>query len=150
MYLIQKYTTYLVQDVQHIWYMTDIGHVRTSGLYEGINSSTNHELRTDSDHGSAGKIALWVTLLFRAASSPLVRWQLYDWNWHKQSVREFNSWWDLGPVCLGCGWLAVQGKLLSRESCCTGKAAVLRLTVWLLGWLSSCMLGNCLKYPQSS
>jgi hypothetical protein len=29
------------------------------------------------------------------------------------------------PVCLGCGWLAVQGKLLCRESCCAGKAAVL-------------------------
>jgi hypothetical protein len=57
---------------------------------------------------------------------------------------------DLGPVCLGCGWLAVQGKLLSRESCCAGKAAVLRLAVWLLGWLSRCMLRNCLKYPHSS
>jgi hypothetical protein len=45
-----------VQDVQHIWYMMDIGHVRTSGLYKGINSSANH--RMDSDHGSAGKIAL--------------------------------------------------------------------------------------------
>jgi hypothetical protein len=36
----------------------------------------------------------------------------------------------LGPVCLGCGWLAVQGKLLCRESCCAGKAAVSSLTVW--------------------
>jgi hypothetical protein len=23
---------------------------------------------------------------------------------------------NLGPVCLGCGWLAVQGKLLCREA----------------------------------
>jgi hypothetical protein len=54
------------------------------------------------------------------------------------------------PVCLGCLWLAAQGKLLCRESCCVGKAAVLSFTVWLLGWLASCMLRNCLKYPRSS
>jgi hypothetical protein len=56
----------------------------------------------------------------------------------------------LGPVCLGCGWLAAWGKLLCRESCCAEKAAVLSLTVWLLDWLASCMLRNCLKYPHSS
>jgi hypothetical protein len=53
----------------------------------------------------------------------------------------------LGSVCLGCMWLAVQGKLLYRKSCCAGKAAVLSFTVWQFDWLSNCMLSNCLKYP---
>jgi hypothetical protein len=37
---------------------------------------------------------------------------------------------DLGPVCLGCLWLAVHGKLLCRESCCPEKAVVSNFTVW--------------------
>jgi hypothetical protein len=60
-----------------------------------------------------------------------------------QTARQGN----LGPVCLGCGWLAVQEKLLCRESCCVGKAAISSFTVWQLDWLSGCMLKNCLKYP---
>jgi hypothetical protein len=56
----------------------------------------------------------------------------------------------LGPVCLGCGWLAVHGKLLCRKSCCAGEAAVLNLTVWQLSWLSGYEQTNCLKYPEFS
>jgi hypothetical protein len=50
---------------------------------------------------------------------------------------------------MGRAVLAAWGKLLCRESCCAEKAAVLSLTVWLLSWLASCMLRNCLKYPHS-
>jgi hypothetical protein len=35
-------------------------------------------------------------------------------------------------TCLGSLWLAVQGKLLYRESCCAEKATVLNFTVWQL------------------
>jgi hypothetical protein len=45
---------------------------------------------------------------------------------------------NLGPVCLGCGWLAVEGKLLCRESCYAEKAAVSSFTVWQISWLSGC------------
>jgi hypothetical protein len=38
----------------------------------------------------------------------------------------------LGPVCLGYLWLAVEEKLMCRESCCPEKAAVLSFTVWQL------------------
>jgi hypothetical protein len=51
----------------------------------------------------------------------------------------------LGHVCLGWMWLAVQGKMLCRGSCCEEKAVILSFTVWQFGWLSSCMLKNCLK-----
>jgi hypothetical protein len=55
---------------------------------------------------------------------------------------------DYGPVCLGCGWLAVQEKLLCRKSCCVEKAAVLSVTVWQVVWLASCMMRICLKCPH--
>jgi hypothetical protein len=58
------------------------------------------------------------------------------------SIKQF--WKFLGPVCLGWLWLAV---LLCRKSSCAEKAAVLSLTVWRYGWLSSCTMRNCLKYP---
>jgi hypothetical protein len=59
---------------------------------------------------------------------------------HKDYFKFIDAHYYLGPVCLGCLWLAVQGKLLSRESCCMEKAAVLTFTVWRLDWLSSCMM----------
>lgn len=49
-----------------------------------------------------------------------------------------------GPVCLGCGWLAVQERYYAEE------ATVLSFTVWQLNWLSGCKQHELSGIPQSS